>query len=123
VELWSPRLDASGAYLKLLEVFDHVFVFNGRTVEAIAERTGRPCSFIPTATDTLCFSPFPFNRSIDVYAMGRSSVTAHRQLVSMSDRRELFYLFANVNHQLPDYRAHRVLVASRGAGGGAVARR
>jgi hypothetical protein len=114
VELWSPQIARSAPYLRLLEQFDHVFLFNGSVVREVSARIGRPCEFLPTATDTLRFCPYPElpERSVDLYALGRSSPTAHQQLVQLAERGEIFYLFANVNHAIPDFRAHRVLVAN-----------
>lgn len=114
VEMWSPQVDKFGAYLELLEVFDQVLVFNGATVDLVAQRVGRPCAFMPTATDLLRFTPAPVGpeRTIDVYALGRSSASAHAQLLDMAEHGEIFYAFANVNHHLPDFRAHRLLVAN-----------
>jgi hypothetical protein len=113
VEMWSPDIAGAERYLRLLEVFDHVFLFNGSTVQRVERIVGRPCSFLPAATDTLRFCPYPTRpaRDVDVYALGRSSPVAHRQLLELAERGERHYLFANVNHHLPDYRAHRVLIS------------
>lgn len=114
VEMWSRQIPEYRRYLRLLEQFDHVFVFNARTVDEVASLSGRPCSFLPTATDVLRFTPMPDppRRDIDVLSIGRGSATAHRQLLELAERRERTYVYDTVNHAVPDYRAHRLLTAT-----------
>lgn len=114
IEVWSPELRKGDPYIELLAQFDHIFVFNGAIADRLQALTGRPCTFLPTAVDAFRFSPYPVRpeRTVDVYNFGRGSDVIHRQLQAMAERDELFYVHARVNHAVPDYRAHRVLVAN-----------
>lgn len=114
VECWTPQIAANRHYLRLLDQFDHVFLFNAASVRHVQAETSAQCHFLPTAVDAFRFSPFPLDvdRTVDVYNIGRVSPSIHRQLCAMAARDALHYVHATVNHEVPDYLAHRVQVAN-----------
>lgn len=114
IECWPGQIAANRQHLRLLDEFDHVFLFNAASAEDIQRETTAQCHFLPTGVDALRFAPYPLNpeRHIDVYGMGRGSPGMHAQLCEMAESEELHYEHALVNHEVPDYRSHRVQVAN-----------
>jgi hypothetical protein len=94
-ETWSKWLSRDRAHLKMLDAFDHVFLFNKASIPNVQAYTSSPCSFLAAGADCLSATPFPHNpaRTIDVYSMGRRSEPTHRQLIAMARNSEIFYLF------------------------------
>jgi hypothetical protein len=94
-ETWSSHVHYNRAELRLLDEFDHVFLFNKASIPNVQKYTSAPCSFLPAGTDALLATPFSSNplRSIDVYSMGRRSEPAHGQLLEMAQHGEIFYVF------------------------------
>jgi hypothetical protein len=95
LESWSSQLSREQAQLSLLDQFDHVFVFGQAWLPSIQAYTSTPCSFLAPGTDVLSATPYPAEapRFIDVYSMGRRSEAAHRQLLGIAQRSEIFYMF------------------------------
>ena len=56
-EVWTDQLPEY--LLELLSEFDHIFTGLQHCVEDVARITGRPCSYLPLATDVLRFAPAP----------------------------------------------------------------
>ena len=111
--------------LELLSQFDHIFVGTRQCVDDIARFTGRPCSYLPQATDVLRFSPWPNQprRDIDVCNIGRRSPSTHEALVKLAAARKIFYYFdtfaggSGRDHKQRTFRVanpreHRLLLAS-----------
>ena len=94
-ETWSSWLPRERPHLKMLDQFDHVFLFNKASIPNVQAYTSTPCSFISAGADCISASPYPFNppRVIDVYSMGRRSDATHRQLLAMAQEGKIFYLF------------------------------
>jgi hypothetical protein len=94
-ETWSARVAEYGAYLRLLDNFDYVFLFNPGSVAAVQRFTTAKCVYLPAAVDCLIATPFPDppSRPIDVYGMGRTDERVHEQLVDMSQDNQLFYVW------------------------------
>jgi len=121
-ELWAHMLPAY--LLELLAQFDHVFVGLRHAVADVARITGRPCSYLPLATDVLRFSPYPElpPRSIDVCNVGRRSPVTHEALVGLARARRIFYYYDTVaasgqGHKQRTFHVdnaaeHRLLLAS-----------
>jgi hypothetical protein len=116
IESWSSGLEANKHYLKMLDQFDHVFLFNGSSVVNVQAYTSAPCSFLPTGVDSFISSPYPVSpdRVIDVFAMGRRAPGMHQQLLEMAERKEIFYLYDTVSADTPvtNFREHRLLIAN-----------
>jgi hypothetical protein len=114
VENWTGEMPKYRSYLRLLRDFDHVFVFNGASVPALADLVQRPCHFLATATDAISFCPYPLlpERTIDCFGIGRGSPTMHRQLLELAERDEIFYVHDLAKREVPNYRAHRKLLSS-----------
>jgi hypothetical protein len=110
--------------LELLREFDHIFVGLQGVVESLMEITGRPCSYLPRAVDTLLFSPYPnpARRGLDVANIGRRSAVTHARLLEMSHRDNLFYYYdtaqvsfrigSSISFRVTNPREHRWLLAS-----------
>jgi hypothetical protein len=88
-------LSRDKAHLKLLDQFDHVFVYNRSSIPNLGKYTSTQRSFLAAGADCLSASPYPSppNRCIDVYSMGRRLDFAHRQLLEMARNGEIFYIY------------------------------
>jgi len=95
-ELWPHRLPTY--LLELLAEFDHIFVGARHSVDEVARIVGRPCSYLPLATDVLRFSPGPRSpeRTIDVCNIGRRSPLTHQALMRLSVDGRIFYYYDTV---------------------------
>ncbi len=84
--------------LELLSEFDHIFLGLRHSVEDVARITGRPCSYLPLATDVLSFAPASADqpRPIDVCNIGRRSAVTHQALLEDAARRGSFYYYDTV---------------------------
>jgi hypothetical protein len=49
IEMWTPQIPTFRRYLRLLEDFDHVFLFNAASIPTVADIVRRPCHFLATA--------------------------------------------------------------------------
>lgn len=111
--------------LELLAEFDHVFIGMQHCVADVQRIIGRPCSYLPVATDVLRFSPGanPSPRVIDVCNIGRRSQTTHAALIDLARARRLFYYYdtfaaggGSERHQrtfrVHDHEEHRLLLAN-----------
>lgn len=96
IEVWPHLLPEY--LLELLSEFDHIFIGGHNSVDAVARMTGRPCSYLPLASDVLRFAPAPSRqaRPIDVCNIGRRSAVTHQALLGMAEAREIFYYFDTV---------------------------
>ena len=84
--------------LELLSEFDHIFLGLSHCVADVARITGRPCSYLPLATDVLRFAPQSSEqpRPIAVCNIGRRSAITHQALLQEAERRKFFYYFDTV---------------------------
>lgn len=119
-ETWSSQVEANRPYYRLLDQFDHVFLFNAPSVPAVQRATSAPCSYLPAATDCLTSSPASRDapRPIDIYGMGRNAASVHEQLVQMAMSGELFYHWdaggrVDDGYQTARFRTHDLLRRSR----------
>ncbi len=109
-EVWRKGLERRTGELRLLSHFDHVLVGTAGAVEAIADLTGRPSSYLAPSVDALALCPYPDQppRAIDVYSMGRRSPMTHAALLNLAERKRWFYLYDTlVRARMPDHRQHR----------------
>jgi hypothetical protein len=117
-ELWAAGAMASERFLHILKRFDVVLLAMKGSVDAVSRVIGRSCVFMPTAVDTIRFSPYPNPppRSIDVYSLGRRQEGMHRALRRMAADDGLFYIHdtleAGGGSVVADYREHRDLMAN-----------
>jgi hypothetical protein len=95
-EIWVQEIPEY--LLELLADFDHVFIGISHPVEDVARIVGRPCTYLPLATDVLRFAPWPDPpaRAIDVCNIGRRSEVTHAALVRMARERRIFYYYDTV---------------------------
>jgi hypothetical protein len=115
-ELYSPRVEDDRRFLEVLRAlrFDHVFLFNPRPAERVAEIVGSPTEFMAVGVDALKFSPYPDPppRSVDLYQFGRRSPVTHEAALAMAAGDGRFYLHDTIfNVPIPDPAAHRLLIA------------
>jgi len=93
LEAWPGVFAAQAGSLRKLDLFDHVFVLNGRAAEALPRFTRTPVSQLSTAADALGVTPAPGfpARVIDLLCIGRNDPVAHAALRDHAVRRGLFY--------------------------------
>lgn len=117
VELWGPQLPGVADYLRQLSGFDRVIVSNRAVVEAVADLTGVPCSYLPMAIDADRYAPLTPDgpaRTVDVASWGRRLSGTHEPLLrAMADHR-LHYVFDTVRGawDVTDHAEHRLAQAS-----------
>ncbi len=95
-EVWSDKLPE---YLvEQLSQFDHIFIGFSHSVEEVARITGRPCSYLPLASDVLRFAPASSDapRPIDVCNIGRRSSVTHQALLEQAKTDGIFYYYDTV---------------------------
>ena len=117
VEFYSGLVDEYAYHLSLLKDFDHVVLCFSGSVQAVEKAVGRPCHHVPLGVDVFRFSPYPNPpvRCLDVYSMGRRIETAHEALLSIANRKGIFYIYdtlPGVLVQPRDHRQHRDLIAN-----------
>lgn len=117
VELWSPQLPRVSDYLRQLRGFDHVIVSNRSVVEAVAEITGVPCTYLPMAVDAERYAPSAPDapaRTVDVASWGRRLAGTHAPLVQAMAERRLHYAFDTVRGawDVTDHVEHRLAQAA-----------
>lgn len=117
-ELWVADIPLSKYWLHALQQFDYVFVGYSGTAHPLSDAIGRLCRWLPSAVDTLRFSPFPNPpaRVIDVYSVGRRWEGIHQALLQAASRKDLFYLYdtfpAMANMEPYSISQHRDLFAN-----------
>ena len=96
LETWPHTMSKFRADLRILDRFDHVFVLNSRSIEALQRYTSTPVSFLPTGTDCMpCgpdLQPAP-ERCIDFLSLGRRERSTHRLLCDYASRNGKFYYY------------------------------
>jgi hypothetical protein len=102
LETWSKLLPQDRGELRILDQFDHVFVYQRSSLPAVQSYTRTPCSAITGGVDCLLATPFPQEppRVIDVYSMGRRAPAMHDQLVRLAEEQKLFYVYDPVSHSI-----------------------
>ncbi len=95
-EVWSNMLPSY--LIELLADFDHVFIGFNHSVEDVRRICGRPCTYLPLATDVLRFAPASMDapRAIEVCNIGRRSPVTHKALIEWSDATQAFYYYDTV---------------------------
>jgi hypothetical protein len=95
-EVWSDLLPKY--LLELLCGFDHVFLGLRHSVEDVARKTGRPCTYLPLAVDVPRFSPASLDEPRPIYVcnIGRRSPVTHRALLEEAERQQSFYYYDTV---------------------------
>jgi len=116
-EMWASAVPGYKHWLHALSRFDHIFVGCLGSVQAMSEALGRPVHWLPSAVDTVRFSPCPssLSRVIDVYSIGRRWEGSHRALHEAARRGDIFYVhdtFAAADAETYDPGEHREMFAS-----------
>jgi hypothetical protein len=95
-EVWESGIHTET--LALLAAFDRLYVGTAHAANALARKTGRPCTYMPCGVDALQFSPHPAwpLRSIDVCGIGRRSEITHQALLQAARERGLFYYYDTI---------------------------
>lgn len=94
-ETWGHRVRSEPHLILPLQMFDHIYVSTRNSVEAMAEVSGRPTSFLPFAVDAKLFGARSgqLPRQIDVLSIGRRSPVTHSALLNAADEGSFFYHF------------------------------
>jgi hypothetical protein len=114
-ELWVKQMHNHRHFISVLRRFDLVILYYSQSVEALGQRIGRRCVFVPPGIDSIRFCPYPTNpkRVVDVYSIGRRAQTTHEAIVRMVKERGIFYLHDSVDGtQAMNSREHRSLFAN-----------
>ena len=116
-EMWAAWVPRYKNWLHLLNRFDHVVLNLLGSVRAVEDALGRACHWVPSGIDAIRFSPYPRPpaRVIDVYSIGRRWEGVHQALLRQVAEKNIFYLFDTIKVNdtvMPDYRAHRDLIAN-----------
>ncbi len=90
-ETWADRIP--DYLLERLARFDRIYLGVVEPVETVARLSGRPCTYLPLATDALRFCPWPDPpaRAIDVCGIGRRSPVTHEALLALAREQGIFY--------------------------------
>lgn len=114
IEFWQDIVE-DWPFLELLKDFDHIFLAVNHSTNAIANITGRPCTYLPPGVDTIKFCPYPHfpHRSIDVCYIGRRSPVTHKILLNHAERENFFYFYdTSKNFNILEPREHRLFLAN-----------
>lgn len=114
-EIWSSQVSEVRNHLRVLSKFDHVVIPCMGTVPSVRAVIGDHCVYVPPGIDTILFCPYPNppRRCVDVYSMGRKSMTIHQALLRMTEQGRLFYVYDTIAQKDTLYpRQHRHLVAN-----------
>ena len=90
---WLSDLGRLSKLRSVLSLVDHLFVSFRHTLEPYAERLPCRVHYLPQAIDPGWFHPHRDDRSIDILSVGRRHPEAHRYLIDISRRRDLFYYY------------------------------
>lgn len=115
IEIWESQLPQWKPILELFKDFDHIFLGHTNSTEAVAEITGRPCSYLPFGTDTIKFCPDSLDapRTIDVTNIGRRFSVTHKALLKrMALGNFLYYYDTPANFHVQSPQEHRNLFAN-----------
>ncbi|AKG24783.1 glycosyltransferase [Calothrix sp. 336/3] len=113
-EIWFKELKDNKTKLcfDLVKEFDYIFTTQSGSVEGISRVTKCPAYSLPYGVDTIKFCPYPqiVKRNIDVYSIGRRSVSIHQDLLELSKSKKLFYVYDTLKGlNMCDYQEHRHL--------------
>lgn len=117
-ELWAADLPLCKYWLHALKQFDHVFVGLSGTVAPLSAILNKKCHWLPTAVDTIRFSPYPkpVPRVVDIYSIGRRLEAVHSALLREARRMQWFYVYDSLrsiaNLESYDHREHRDVYAN-----------
>ena len=114
-ELWVKQMGPYRNYLRMLDKFDHVFLYYSNSVRPLSQRIGPKCTYLPPGVDTirLCPYPNPPKRIVDVYSIGRRSSVTHQTLLGMASKDDFFYVYDSTSaDQVLDPTEHRELFAN-----------
>jgi len=114
-ELWVKQMDNHRYFLDVLKGFDLVVLYYSQSVDALIERIGTRCVFLPPGVDSVRFCPYPTNpkRVVDVYSVGRRSQITHQALLRMVDECGTFYLHDSIaGLEAISPKEHRLLFAN-----------
>ncbi|MGE3891056.1 MAG: glycosyltransferase, partial [Steroidobacteraceae bacterium] len=95
-EIWPHLLPRY--LLEMLREFDHIFTGFSQCVDEVSRIVGRPCTYLPVASNVLRFAPTSLSepRLIDVCNIGRRSAVTHEALLKLADERKIFYYYDTV---------------------------
>jgi hypothetical protein len=116
-EIWISQINNNRSAIKIMSEFDFIFSGCNASCDIINKLTNKPCYYLPPAVNIFSFIPWPVStkRVIDVFSIGRRNEQHHEELLQLSDKGEIFYLYDTVysgNLHTKDYKAHRNLISS-----------
>jgi hypothetical protein len=93
-DAWVGATDVFHRYRKLWRLCDRIFVSFPRAAEVYEGHVDCPVEYLPQAVNPMQFHPFREDRPIHLLSVGRRLEAAHRQLLEISNRHDLWYQFA-----------------------------
>jgi hypothetical protein len=101
-EFYIAQADQYDHFLRTLSRFDHVLTSFSSSVPAMSRAIGKPCHYVPFATDVLRFTPVPKppRRVIDVFSIGSRSDPVHEALLQLGASQGLFYVYDTIPSSL-----------------------
>ena len=95
LETWAHEVERHRAHFGQLDAFDHVFVFNARSVPLVQRYTRAPVSYLATAADTLLLpeTSYARERCVDYLCIGRRHDPVHARMFELCCRDDRFYVF------------------------------
>ena len=114
-ETWVGELNRYKETYKLLREFDYILINCENSIKIMELITNRKCIYMAQGTDVLRFCPYPNppTRSIDVYNMGRRLPMQHDELLTMSNNKEIFYMYDTIiRMETAKHREHRDLFSN-----------
>lgn len=97
-EIWVKQMNPHHHFVDILKKFDLVLLYYSQSVQALNDRIGVRCVFLPPGIDSTRFSPLPHPppRSVDIYSVGRRSEKTHKAIMDMVEKRGIFYLHDSI---------------------------
>lgn len=117
-EVWHNEIQKRQFALEFFRNFDHIFLGLNHSLEAVANITKCPCSYLPHGVDTLKFYPHTAysQRSIDLCNLGRRSPITHKALLELAEKQDFFYWYeplSKIKELRFNYpKEHRTLIAN-----------
>lgn len=98
-ELWITEIKECKNFLKILSQFDYVIVHSSGSLNAIQEIIKVECHHLPYGINAIFFCPYPnmAQRVIDVYSIGRKSLTVHETLMRLMENNKFFYIYDTID--------------------------
>ena len=114
-EIWEKMFENRELLHEPLQYCDYFFTHCSQSIEKFVQLSGRPCTYLSPAVNTIQSSPHPFfpARSIDITYIGRRSSITHGALLGMTKKKNFFYYYDTFkDSSVMDAQEHRALLTN-----------